>query len=173
MITEALALINQMRDDGVIDRYAIGGAVGATFYLQPFATQDLDIFIALSPAPGSALISLTSIYEYLATKGCSAEGEHVAIAGWPVQFLPASTALETEALEKAVPTTVGDLETRVMTAEHLVAIALATGRAKDFARIVQFVEEDLLDRTALDDILKRHGLAGKWNNFTSRYLEKP
>ena len=74
MIREALRLINQMRDDGVLDRYAIGGAVGATFYLQPFATQDLDIFVALSPAPGSALISLSSIYEYLANQGCSTEG---------------------------------------------------------------------------------------------------
>ena len=30
-----------MQADGVIERYAIGGAVGATFYLQPVATLDL------------------------------------------------------------------------------------------------------------------------------------
>ena len=29
-----LAVINQMQADGVIGRYAIGGAVGATFYLR-------------------------------------------------------------------------------------------------------------------------------------------
>lgn len=52
------------------------------------------------------------------------------VAGWPVQFLPASTALETEALEKAVPTTIGGVETSVMTADHLVAIALATAAPK-------------------------------------------
>lgn len=171
MIREALALINQMRDDGVIDRYAIGGAVGATFYLQPFATQDLDIFVALSPPPGRSLISISSIYEYLAAKGCRTEGEHVVVGGWPVQFLPASTPLEAEALQKAVPTILGSVETRVMTAEHLVAIALATGRAKDFARIVQFVEDDLLDRPVLEDILTRHGLMGKWSSFSQRYLE--
>lgn len=54
-----------------------------------------------------------------------------------------------------------------------VAIALATGRAKDFARIVQFVEDDLLDRPVLEDILTRHGLMGKWSSFSQRYLEKP
>ncbi len=31
-IKEVLAAINQMQRDGVIERYAIGGAVGATFY---------------------------------------------------------------------------------------------------------------------------------------------
>jgi hypothetical protein len=30
-----LELINQMQADGVIETYAIGGAVGATFYLAP------------------------------------------------------------------------------------------------------------------------------------------
>jgi hypothetical protein len=28
-----LAIVNQMQADGVIGKYAIGGAVGATFYL--------------------------------------------------------------------------------------------------------------------------------------------
>jgi hypothetical protein len=40
-IKEAIATINQMQADGVIERYAIAGAVGATFYLEPFATLDV------------------------------------------------------------------------------------------------------------------------------------
>jgi hypothetical protein len=43
-IREAIATINQMQSDGIIGRYAIGGAVGATFYLEPIATLDVDIF---------------------------------------------------------------------------------------------------------------------------------
>jgi hypothetical protein len=39
-ISQVIALVNQMEADGVIDRYAIGGAVGATFYLEPVATLD-------------------------------------------------------------------------------------------------------------------------------------
>jgi hypothetical protein len=171
MIKSALALVNRMRDDGVIDGYAIGGAVGATFYLQPVATQDLDIFVMLAASPGSVLISLTPIYDYLKGRGCTVEGEHVVIAGWPVQFLPASTALEAEALQSAVTARLGDLETRVMSAEHLVAIALAAGRAKDYARIVQFMEAAAIDRPILADILERHNLTSKWNAFARRYLE--
>jgi len=33
-IADVISLINQTEADGVVDRYAIGGAVGATFYLQ-------------------------------------------------------------------------------------------------------------------------------------------
>ena len=60
---------------------------------------------------------------------------------------------------------------RVMTAEHLVAIALQTGRAKDFARILQFVESGVLDSTKLDPILIRHGLLAKWEQFGDRFLK--
>jgi hypothetical protein len=42
-----LETINQMQADGVIGKYAIGGAVGATFYLEPAATLDVDIFVTL------------------------------------------------------------------------------------------------------------------------------
>jgi len=32
-IKGTIATLNQMQADGIIERYAIGGAVGATFYL--------------------------------------------------------------------------------------------------------------------------------------------
>jgi tetrahydromethanopterin S-methyltransferase subunit A len=43
-IAQVISTINQMQAEGVIDHYAIGGAVGATFYLEPVATLDVDIF---------------------------------------------------------------------------------------------------------------------------------
>ena len=51
---DTLEMINRMQTDGVIDEYAIGGAVGATFYLEPSATEDVDIFVMLPTAPGSS-----------------------------------------------------------------------------------------------------------------------
>jgi len=41
-----LEVINQMQVDGVIDNYAIGGAVGATFYLEPVATLGIDVIVS-------------------------------------------------------------------------------------------------------------------------------
>ena len=59
-----------MQADGVIERYAIGGAVGATFYLEPVATLDVDIFVAFHPEPGSLIVTPRSIFDYLTSHGC-------------------------------------------------------------------------------------------------------
>lgn len=165
-------MINQMQADGIIGRYAIGGAVGATFYLEPSATEDIDIFVVLPIFPGSPLLSLAPIYEYLKARGSGVEGERILVADWLVQFLPAQSALEREALDEAVATQVEGITTYVPTAEHLVALALDTGRAKDYARIVQFVEQDALDTDKLNRILMGHGLVSKWERFKRRYLEE-
>jgi len=160
-----------MQADGVIGKYAIGGAVGATFYLEPSATLDIDVFVSLPSVSGSSLITVGPIYEYLHARGYKSEKEYVIIDGWPVQFLPASDALDEEALAQAVETEVEGARTWVMTAEHLVAIALRTGRAKDFARIVQFVDSGVMSADKLDAILKRHGLVAKWEQFGDKFLK--
>ena len=164
------AIINQMQADGVIGQYAIGGAVGATFYLEPSATLDIDIFVSLQKTAGSTLVSITPIYDYLTARGGRIEKEYIVIADWPVQFLPPGDALDEEALAQAVATEVDELKVWVMTAEHLVAIALRTGRAKDFIRILQFVESGVLQSDKLDDILIRHGLLEKWEAFGDKFL---
>jgi hypothetical protein len=156
-----LETINQMQVDGVIGRYAIGGAVGATFYLEPAATLDIDVFVSLANTAGSPLLSLAPIYDYLTARGCRVEREYIIVGDWPVQFLPPSDALDEEALAQAIETDVDGIKTRVMTAEHLVAIALRTGRTKDKMRVEQFIESGVLDTARLDDVLTRHGLMAK------------
>jgi hypothetical protein len=165
-------MIRAMQSDGVIGKFAIGGAVGATFYLEPAATEDVDIFVMLPRAPGTGLLSLSAIYDYLAAKGCKSEGAHIVIANWPVQFLPVTGELQQEALDQAVQVDVEGVQTWVLTAEHLVAIALQTGRAKDHARIVQFMESSAVDRDKLNAILTRHGLIQTWERFARKFLER-
>lgn len=169
-VKAALDLINQMQGDGVIGKYAIGGAVGATFYLEPAATLDVDIFVTLPTVPEGQLLSLAPIYEYLKARGCAVEGEHIVIGGWPVQFLPVSDGLEHEAVTEAVSTELEGVRTWVMSAEHLAAIALRTGRAKDHIRVVQFLEHGAADRRKLQIILERHGLISKAQQFESKFL---
>lgn len=138
--------------------------------MEPSATLDIDIFVTLETDAASLLVSLAPIYDYLKSRGCKVEAEHIIVGDWPVQFLPASDALELEALAEAVTTEVERVSTHVMSAEHLAAIALRTGRSKDFARLLQFVELDLLDKDKLKSILSHHGLTPKWEQFEQRYL---
>ena len=172
-IKETIAGINQMQVDGVIERYAIGGAVGATFYLEPISTLDVDVFIALRPEAGKLIVSPEPIFEYLKARGGVMQGEYIVLSGWPVQFLPAGTPLLEEALQQSIERDVEGTAARVFTAEHLAAVALQTGRAKDKARLLQFIEAGTLDAARFQAIVVRHGLLDRWRQFERQFLKGP
>jgi hypothetical protein len=169
-IREVIEMINQMQADLVIDRYAIGGAVGATFYLEPVSTLDVDVFIAFKPQPESILVSPAPIFDYLKKFGYKMDGEYIVIGGWPVQFLPASGLLLQEALDNAVQVDVEGEPARVLTAEYLAAVALQTGRAKDKARLLQFIEDRAFDSSSFEAIVAQHGLTQQWQRFQQQFL---
>ncbi|MBI2348057.1 MAG: hypothetical protein HYV05_05305, partial [Deltaproteobacteria bacterium] len=81
---KTLQVLNLLERDGVLSRYAIGGAMGATFYVEPVLTFDLDIFVIL-PQTGDGLLTLQPLYEALRARGYAEEGECVNIEGVPVQ----------------------------------------------------------------------------------------
>lgn len=47
---------------------------------------------------------------------------------------------------------------KVFRPEYIIAIAASVGRHKDLARIDQMLEQAEIDRTLLDDILRRYNL---------------
>ena len=98
-------------------------------------------------------------------------GDAIQIEGWPVQFLPATQPLVAEAVCEATVRESAGLTTRVMSAEHLMAIAMQTGRAKDHARLIMFVEAEVADMDRLHGILARHSLLDSWVKFENRFLK--
>src|SRR6266404_7954671 len=107
-------MLNELEKQGVISRYAIGGAMAATFYTEPFLTFDLDVFVVLPQTPGG-LLTLAPLYDALRARGYSEqENECIMIEGVPVQFLPAYNALVEEALNEAQEIMYGDMRTRVL-----------------------------------------------------------
>ena len=171
-IREVIATINQMQSDGVIEGYTIGGAVGATFYLEPIATLDVDIFVTFKSGTGRAIVSTEPIFDYLKARGGTVQGEYIVISGWPVQFLPPTGPLVEEALRDATTKDAEGTPARVFSAEHLAAIALQTGRAKDKARLLQFIEAGALDAARFQAILARHGLVDAWQRFERQFLSE-
>lgn len=159
-----LKVLNELEHEGVIARYAIGGAVGAIFYMEPFLTYDLDVFVVL-PQTAGGLLTLSPIYEALKQRGCQEEGECLLIEGMPVQFLPAYNPLLEEALAEAREMRYAETITRVLGPEHLAAIMVQTGRAKDRQRFSTFMEEAELDADRLRDILECHQLTQRFNTW--------
>lgn len=161
-LTQIFPILNQMENEGVIGRYAIGGAIGAIFWLEPFQTKDLDVFVSLPTLPGGTLVTLSPIYEYLLARGFRAQGQFMVMEGWSVEFVPPATPLVEEALVNAVTRDVGGTSTRVFSAEYLAAICLQVGRSRDLDRIQRFVEAGVLDAIEFEGLLRRHGLLEKW-----------
>jgi hypothetical protein len=167
---ETLQVLNELESEGVIRRYAIGGAMATLFYpVEPSETIDLDILVLLPPEKHSPLnfLPLDDVHESLKRRGYGWRDEYLLVEGIPVQFLVAEDALVAEAVGEAREVVYdSSVPTRVPTAEHLVAIMLQTGRAKDRGRFEQFLAEVSIDRPRLDDILARHGLTAKFTRWS-------
>ncbi|HEY2344171.1 MAG TPA: hypothetical protein VGH90_14100 [Chthoniobacteraceae bacterium] len=161
-----LEILNELQRAGVTSRYAIGGAMGATFYVEPLLTFDLDVFVLLPETPGG-LLTLAPLYEALRARDYAEEGECVNIQGVPVQFLPAYNALLEEALSEARDVDYEGTPTRVLRAEHLAAICVQTGREKDRERVRIFREQTKLDMVYLSAVLQRYDLEAKWKQWTT------
>jgi hypothetical protein len=168
-LKHVFAEIEALRTAAIIRNYALGGAVGATYYVEPAATQDVDIFVAFTDDTSSTLAPLGPIYEFLIGRGATIDAGHVVISGWPVQFLPVAGALLEEALNASRDADLEGQPLRVFSAEHLAAIALDTGRAKDKIRLTQFLEWNDFDRSRFESIVQRHGLVAKWRDFRQAF----
>ena len=170
-VDKTFRVLNQMVRDGVISRYAVAGAVGALNYLEPITTRDVDILVPvedLTPAK-SGLVTLESIFSYLRTHGYGdIRDEGVMIEGWPVQFLPAASPLDTEGLDQAIETEIEGIKIRVLRPEHLVATSLKVGRPKDYLRIAAFFSDEQVDRAELASVFDRHDLWGAWSEYCRR-----
>jgi hypothetical protein len=156
----ALRALNQLVADKVIEQYAIGGAIGASFYIEAVQTEDVDAFVFMAPSK-SGLLTLSPIYDALVKLGGIIENEYIRFAEWPVQILPDANDLVREAIRDAKSVEFDGIPTRVFTAEHLCAVALQTGRTKDYLRVVMFLEAEQVDRGLLESTLKRHNLEDK------------
>lgn len=161
-------VLEQLVRESTLRHYAIGGATTAGFHSEPLATRDVDVFVFIEPPPKPLLVTLDPLFSRLGELGFSEfEEEGILIEGFPVQFLAASRGLETEAVESALVVEWSSHRIRVMRPEHLAAIALSVGRPKDRARLVYLAELPDFNRQQLHDVLSRHDLLKRWNEWTS------
>lgn len=155
---DVLRLLERLKAEGVVADYALAGAMAANFWDEAVATQDLDV-VVLFKAPGSRLDPLRPIFDRLPEASYPRHGEHIEIAGVPVQFLPAWNSLVARGVRDAYeapydPEDATAPPLRVMTPTHLAAIWLVDASAltpRRRERIARFREARLLD----DDLLTR------------------
>ena len=165
---QTLQVLLQLREEGALAQFAVGGAVAASFYIEAIATEDLDIFAFLQSSPGG-LLMLTPLYDRLKALGATVHNEHVLIHGWPVQILPAYTPLVEAAVSEAQPQDYMGLTVPVVTADYLCAIALQTGRPKDYQRVHALISAGSVTAAMLRQLVQSHHLQDRWNTYAHRY----
>ena len=161
-------ILEQLLREGIVTRYAVGGATAAGFHGEPLATRDVDVFVFLDPPEGSLIVTLDPVFRRLGVLGFNEfEEEGLLIHGFPVQFLSAAPGLEAEAVEQAMIVEWEDHRLRVMRPEHLAVIALTVGRPKDRARLVYLVELPDFNIESFRQILTRYQLLERWQQWAS------
>jgi hypothetical protein len=157
---DALRALNSMKAEGVIQEYAIAGAMAIVFWTEPVPTFDLDVLVLQREDPG-ALVSLTAIYRWAKARGYPTEEEHILVEGLPTQFVPSPSLLGREAIAAARDVDYQGVVVRVVPPEYLIALYLQpqakTARRRE--RAAMLLELPSLNRALLDEILGRHGLS--------------
>lgn len=143
-LADVLRAANGLVAAGLIEDWALGGALAAIYYVEPFTTYDADIFFI--PKDQGVTAGIAAIHTHLQSQGWQVEREHLLVRGFPVQFLAASGLTE-EAVREAERIDYEDVPAKVFRAEHIVAIAASVGRAKDKARIEQLLQQADLEKT--------------------------
>jgi len=161
--------LNRMVQEGVVDQYAVGGSVGYICYVEPFFTEDIDVFVLLPQT--SILVSMAPIYAWAAKRGFEPDEDALLIHGEKVQFLVAPTTLEEEAIQNARQLRLFGETVSVMSPEFLVATSLRAGRAKDYAKIEKMLDEYSLDESTLMDLITRFGLQDRWQRAAPSVVE--
>ena len=157
---DALRALNAIKAEGVIEDYAVAGAMAMVFWTEPVPTYDLDVLVVLR-APAGALVSLEPIYRWAEARGYRAQEEHIVVEGLPTQFVPAPNRLSLEAITSASELDYQGVAVRVVRPEYLVALYLQpqARTAKRRERAAMLLELPSLNRPLVDEILKRHGLS--------------
>lgn len=168
-LKQVMKELNQMLADDVVDTYAIGGAIAASVYGEVASTEDVDVFVLFREESALGIIDPTKVIRYFTDKGFLMLEDKVVIGGWPVQFLPPPSSLEEEALKTAETVEGLGVKMRLISREHVAAIALSTGRSKDRNRLIQLREEGDLDMRKFEAIVSVHGLSAKWQKFQEQF----
>jgi len=145
----ALVALNELKEKGVIEDYAIGGGYAVMFYDIPITTYDLDV-LAVLPSEDA----FHKLYEYFRERGAKIEDVYIFIKDMPVQFLPNYISpLFNSAIEEANEIEFEGVFSKIVSIEYLIVLLLTAFRLKDKIRILRLF--DKANKNVLIDIIKR------------------
>lgn len=159
----ALVILNELREQKIIEDYAIGGGYAGIYYGVEYASLDVDIFAVVIGEDEWQI--LQPIYKHFSEKGHKAKREHIYIGDTPIQILPNVSLLHNDAVEKAKRVEIEGVLTRIIGIEHLIALSLVSYREKDKRRIIKLLPQ--ADGGVIKELLDKFG--DEENKLRTRY----
>lgn len=148
-LQDALLTLNTLIEEGIIGGYAIAGGHAVMYYDLPTTTYDLDILVILATDD-----DFHKLYQYFRNKGAKIEEVYIFINDMPVQFFPNYISpLFDAAIRGSISIEIGNIQSRVVSLEHLLVLLLTSFRPKDKIRVLELV--DKADKLLLEAIIKR------------------
>ncbi|HVF09915.1 MAG TPA: hypothetical protein VNA16_03885 [Abditibacteriaceae bacterium] len=161
-VADVYRALNALRDEGVVEQYAICGGTAALFYAETTATFDIDIFVLIEQS--GLLVDLSRIYQWARDRGYGIEQEYLIVHGVPVQILVAGGGLETEAVRTANLLDYDGVLVPVVKPEFLVLLYLRAGGAKRRGRAFDLLEAGA-DRHLVAALAARYDLDALWQQY--------
>lgn len=147
-IADVLRAMNTLKRSGAIRDYLVFGSVAAMLYTRPFATEDVDIGIAVANDA-----EYRRAFQALAQFG-TVRGFGVVISDTPVEIFPVDISpIIRDALKHAPRKRVEGALVKVAPSEHLLLEALRVYRRVDKARV--FLLAGVVPRARLRAALRR------------------
>ena len=149
-----IKLLNDLKKKRKLRDYAIFGAVGASYYMEPTYTKDIDIIILADTDQ-----DYIKVWRELSKYATKVKDFGFIISETEVQILPTSiSSLLKSALRNAKIVRTGGIATKVVDKEHLILLALKANRPKDRFRAAILLEQ--VDASRLTSLLRRFDIDG-------------
>lgn len=153
-IVGIIKILNELKRKRKLKGYAIFGAVGATFYMEPVYTADIDVLVLADTDT-----DYINVWRELSKHAEKVLDFGFVISDTKVQILPSSISpLARDSLMTAKRVRVGTTTTRVVDREHLILLFLSANRQKDRFKASVLLEKP--DIPYLNRLLKRFDTSG-------------
>jgi len=147
-------ILNDLKKRKKLKDYAIFGAVGASFYMEPTYTKDIDIIVLADTDQDYVLV-----WRELSKYATKIKDFGFIIADTEIQILPTSISpLLKSALRNAKTIRIGRVTGKVVDREHLILLAMIANRQKDRFRAAILLEQANTNR--LNTLLGRFDTDG-------------
>jgi len=126
-IVSIIKVLNELKRKRKLKDYAIFGAIGASYYMEPIFTKDIDVLVLADTDE-----DYIRVWRELSKHAEKTKDFGFVIDQTEVQILPTSIhPMFKSALESAKSVKTGGITTKVVDREHLILMFLRANRQKD------------------------------------------